>query len=190
VLTRVREKLQSTVKPVVITLARCNVKPNHLTILSLILSMTYLVSAFEKNHLLAITLIAISGFLDVLDGELARFSKLVSSKGAFLDSLVDRLNDGIYMLGLTFLGLNVYLVFLLLILSYGISYCRARGEALGLEMKGIGIIERGERVLGIMLIIAFSYYSLLYGNLLLSALIVLSLISLIERVIYAYHKLS
>jgi len=89
-----------------------------------------------------------SGAFDVFDGEIARRTKLNSKSGAFLDSNLDRLSDAVVLIGLV-LGNYIHYVlgFVLLFLVIMISYIRARAENEGIDMKGIGFMERAERLI-------------------------------------------
>lgn len=89
--------------------------------------------------------ILVSGLLDGLDGAVARSRGAVSRGGAFLDSFLDRYSDAAYLA--YFWGhVDPLVVYVALVGTYGISYARCRGEALGVEVRGIGFMERGERV--------------------------------------------
>ncbi|TXT67086.1 MAG: conserved membrane protein of unknown function [Promethearchaeota archaeon] len=98
-------------------------------------------------------LIMVSGVLDVFDGEVARRTEQVSPEGSFLDSNIDRVSDSVIIFGLVY-GNLVHIIegFLLLFLFIMISYTRSRAEVEQVEMKGIGFLERAERL--IILIIA------------------------------------
>jgi CDP-diacylglycerol--glycerol-3-phosphate 3-phosphatidyltransferase len=98
----------------------------------------------------------VGGAVDLFDGALARLSQRVTSFGALLDSLFDRLGEAALYLGLAIYGLRidpdsrnltVYMTILILALasSQGVSYLRARGESLGIDTRG-GIMTRPERV--------------------------------------------
>jgi archaetidylinositol phosphate synthase len=95
-----------------------------------------------------------AGYLDVLDGAVARETKQVSKFGGFLDSTLDRISDAVVIIGLIFGGmlwpnfsLNLIIGFIALSAMFLISYTRSRAELEGVVMKGIGFMERGERVL-------------------------------------------
>ena len=103
--------------------------------------------------------------LDLMDGALARLTGTVSSFGALLDSLFDRLGEAALFLGLAIYALEadfsddrrllfIIALLLALIFSQGVSYLRARGEGLGVFTRS-GLMTRPERVvlLGIGLII-------------------------------------
>lgn len=93
-------------------------------------------------------LLLISGFFDVVDGSVARVTKQTSKKGAFLDSSFDKISEVIIFAGIAFGNLaNPYWCLVALGLSLLVSYTRTRSESLGVELKGIGIGERAERLL-------------------------------------------
>ena len=98
-------------------------------------------------------LLLISGFFDIIDGSIARATKQTSKKGAFLDSSFDKISEAIIFIGIAAGNLaNPILCMIALSLSITVSYVRARAESLGVELKGIGIGERAERLLIIAII--------------------------------------
>ena len=93
-------------------------------------------------------IIGIAGAMDLFDGEVARRTNNETQAGAFLDSNLDRLSDAIFILGLIYGGLVSYLLgYLILFLVIMISYIRSRAENEGVNMKGVGFMERAERIL-------------------------------------------
>jgi len=102
--------------------------------------------------------IFLSGFFDVFDGAVARYQKQVTRFGGFLDSLLDRYSDAIIIFALFFAGYcDIYVGIIAAIGSLLVSYTRARAEAGGLETKftAIGIAERSERIIFLMIGIFF-----------------------------------
>ena len=98
-------------------------------------------------------ILLISGFFDIVDGSVARSTKQSSKKGAFLDSSFDKISESIIFVGIAIGNLaNPILCMIALSLSLLVSYVRARAESLGIELKGIGIGERAERLLIIAII--------------------------------------
>jgi len=95
-------------------------------------------------------MLLISGFFDIVDGSVARITRHVSKKGAFLDSVFDKIAEVAIFGGIAFGGLaDSFWCLVALGLSLLVSYTRARAESLGGELKGVGIGERAERRLTI-----------------------------------------
>jgi archaetidylinositol phosphate synthase len=100
----------------------------------------------------------VSGFFDVIDGAVARVTRQASKKGAFLDSSFDKIAEVVIFAGIALGGMalgNPILPFWSLValgMSLLVSYSRARAESLGVELKGIGIGERAERLLIVAII--------------------------------------
>jgi len=98
--------------------------------------------------LLAPLFIFLGGMFDIFDGEVARRTNKVTPLGAFLDSNLDRISDAAMILGLIFAGLITFILgYILIFLILMISYTRTRAEKEGVDMMGIGWMERGERVI-------------------------------------------
>jgi archaetidylinositol phosphate synthase len=98
-------------------------------------------------------LLLFSGFFDVIDGNVARATKQISKKGAFVDSCFDKISEAIIFIGIAIGNLaNPILCMTALSLSIIVSYVRARAESLGVELKGVGFGERAERLLIIAII--------------------------------------
>ncbi len=95
----------------------------------------------------------ISGFFDIVDGSVARITKQMSKKGAFLDSVFDKISEVIIFGGIALGQLaDSFWCLVALGLSLLVSYTRARAESLGGKLKGVGIGERAERLLLIAII--------------------------------------
>lgn len=98
-------------------------------------------------------LLLVSGFFDVVDGSVARVTKQTSKKGAFLDSSFDKIAEVTIFAGIAFGNLaNPFWCLIALGMSLLVSYTRSRAESLGVELKGIGIGERAERLLIVAII--------------------------------------
>ncbi len=93
-------------------------------------------------------LLLASGFFDVVDGQVARAAGKSSKRGAFLDSMSDKAGEAAVFAGVLAGGLAAPLpVLAAAMLSLLVSYSRARAESLGVELRGIGVGERAERLL-------------------------------------------
>lgn len=131
-------------------------------------------------------LLLVSGFFDIVDGQVARVTNKTSKKGAFLDSIFDKITEVLIFLGILIGGFaEPYLVLLAITLSLLVSYARARAESLGIKLQGIGIGERAERLLVIAIIgmIGFMEYAIVI-------VIVIAGITLIQRILATTKQLS
>ena len=133
----------------------------------------------EYSLILGGILLLISGFFDIVDGQVARFTKTTSQKGAFLDSIFDKIAEVAIFLGILIGNYaEPYLVFLAITLSLLVSYTRARAESVGIKLQGIGIGERAERLLVIAIIgmISFMEYAVII-------VVIIAAITFVQRVI-------
>lgn len=87
----------------------------------------------EKNYLVAVLFIILSGLLDCLDGDLARERKIASGEGDILDSVIDRYVDFLLISASILVSPNNYLIpgLLALLGTTIVPYVRARSEAEG-----------------------------------------------------------
>lgn len=115
------------------------------------------------GHLyVGVALITIGGLMDLLDGTVAKAAGTSSRRGAFLDSVSDRVADGLIFGGVTWYlatGAHPGLALLPLgILAVGnvISYERAKAESFGWDAKG-GLMERAERLIGLAAALTFNF---------------------------------
>ena len=92
-----------------------------------------------------------AGLFDMMDGRLARLGNMQSTFGALWDSTLDRYSELFTLFGIQFYLLAnqwIYsgiITFLAIIGSIMVSYVRARGEGLGIDVK-VGFMQRPERV--------------------------------------------
>ncbi len=124
-------------------------------------------------------LLLVSGFFDIVDGQVAQVTKKTSKKGGFLDSVFDKIAEVAIFLGILVGNFaEPFLVFLAITLSLLVSYTRSRAESLGVKLQGIGIGERAERLLVIAIIgmIGFMQYAVII-------VIIIAAITFIQRII-------
>ena len=142
-------------------------------------------------------MVLVAGYFDILDGALARRTNQASNFGAVLDSTLDRLSEGIVLLGIAALVLTtgrdslftlinrewaVALVVVTLIGSVLVSYIRARAEALGIECQE-GIFTRTERVVVMALCLLVNQIVIA-----LALIAVLSFVTVGQRLFHVYQK--
>jgi CDP-diacylglycerol--glycerol-3-phosphate 3-phosphatidyltransferase len=158
---RFRSGVDRAVKPIGGALKWTGLSPDHLTALGLLLAFPA-AAAIATGHLgLGLGLLIASGLPDLLDGALAKASGRASARGAFFDSVADRVTDTVVLGGVAWYLLDRYhnhvalLPMAVLGASLLISYERAKAESLGFDAKG-GLMERAERLVVLCVGLAFS----------------------------------
>jgi archaetidylinositol phosphate synthase len=153
--------------------------PTAWTLIGLLFSVLAFVYYAGGHEAAGGLLLAVSGFFDVLDGAVARATGRTSQRGAFLDSTLDRVAEVLVFLGiLAGAYASPFLVLLALSFSLLVSYTRAKGDALGVNLAGLGVGERSERLL--VLIVASLLGLVAWGVLIVA---VLALITFVQRAV-------
>jgi CDP-diacylglycerol--glycerol-3-phosphate 3-phosphatidyltransferase len=149
---RWRDAVDRSTGPVGAALHRRGITADVLTATGLI-SATGTAVAVASGHLhIAIALLILTGMHDLLDGPVAKAAGTASVRGAFFDSVTDRVADAVLMGGVAWylVGKNEGHLALLPLAVLGVtalvSYERAKAESLGLPAKG-GLMERAERMI-------------------------------------------
>ncbi len=168
-----------------------NINPNIVTVIS---PFVALIAAYGyANHMLLLGTVAIlfSGFLDVVDGAVARFHNRSSKFGAFLDSTMDRFADAIIYIGIIFGGYCDWFVGVLAIHSaICVSYVRARAESQGVDCN-IGIAERAIRMIILMVGSLIGYFAGdIYFTYTIYLLVILSYFTVGQRIVYVWRQLK
>jgi CDP-diacylglycerol---glycerol-3-phosphate 3-phosphatidyltransferase len=138
--------------PVITLLAKTRVTPNTLTWIGFLISVVTAVFAAFGYMLVAGLLILFGGYFDMIDGSLARRTGKVTQFGGVLDSTLDRLSEGVLLLGLLywFAGegsiIGIMLAGITLLTSLVVSYIRAKAEIMKVECLE-GLFTRPERVI-------------------------------------------
>jgi len=148
---RWRTAVDRTTGPVGQALHRHGITADVLTATGLV-SATATAVLVATGHLhLAVVFLIITGMHDLLDGPVAKAAGTASVRGAFFDSVTDRVADGVLMIGCAWYLLDrgeghlALLPMAILAVTALVSYERAKAESLGLSAKG-GLMERGERM--------------------------------------------
>lgn len=133
-------------------------------------------------------LLLVSGFFDVVDGQVARATGKTSKRGAFLDSVFDKIAEVAIFLGILVGNYSEgYLVLTAITLSLLVSYTRARAESLGVQLQGIGIGERAERLL---VIAVLGMAGAVFLNYAVIIVIVIAGITLVQRIAATTKKIN
>ena len=146
-----RKSVETVTLPTGRWLVRIGFSADVLTFSGLVFSFATAWMIALGHFWIAIVLLTLTGFHDLFDGPVAKASKRASQRGAFFDSVMDRVADSLILGGVAFYltahhhGQLVLLPFALLTTTFMISYQRSKAESLGLKAKG-GLMERAERM--------------------------------------------
>jgi len=147
-----RAPVEKAVKPIGDRLRRTRLTPDHLTVVGLVVAVAAAVSIALGWLALGLLLVIMAALPDLLDGALAKASNTSSQRGAFFDSVVDRVTDSLLFGGVAWYFASnesphmAILPLAVAAMSSVISYERAKAESLGLQAKG-GLMERAERII-------------------------------------------
>jgi CDP-diacylglycerol--glycerol-3-phosphate 3-phosphatidyltransferase len=148
---RVRQWSRGIINPVAGLVSRTGISPNGITVIGFLLKVGVGLILSQGYLRLAGILLIVAALFDGLDGALARMQDRVTAFGAFFDSTMDRYAEAAVFLGILvhFLrqgaSTEVILTYIAIIGSLMVSYTRARGEGLGVSIRG-GLLSRLERI--------------------------------------------
>jgi CDP-diacylglycerol---glycerol-3-phosphate 3-phosphatidyltransferase len=148
---RFRTAVDRVVSPAGRALRRTGLSPDHLTATGILMSVPAAWAIGTGRLILGLILLVASALPDLFDGSLAKASGRTSQRGAFFDSVGDRISDAVVLAGFAWyaqdrFGHHAALVPLAVLgVSQLVSYIRAKADVLGINAKG-GLMERGERV--------------------------------------------
>ena len=184
-----RKGVDKVLDPIGVLLSRIGVTANALTATGIVIAGIGSVFIGQGRLFLGFIFLILTGLPDALDGAVAKASGTSSVRGAFLDSVSDRVTDI-----LLFCGIAWYLasnesgrIMMLPVAVMGaamlISYQRAKAESLGFDAKG-GIMERAERFIVLAL-------GLLISDILIPVLwvmLVLTLVTAFQRFLKVWNQ--
>jgi CDP-diacylglycerol--glycerol-3-phosphate 3-phosphatidyltransferase len=177
---RWRGTFESGLRPLGAQIRRTGITANHLTVTGLVMAAVAAVAIANGALRAGLLLVFLTAVPDVLDGAVAKASGTASPRGAFFDSVVDRVSDALLLGGVAWYlastepGRLAVLPFAVAAASMLVSYERARAESLGFDARG-GLMERAERLL-------FLGFGLLFDTLLVPVLWVMLLLTLVTAV--------
>lgn len=184
-----RTAVEKAVDPVGVSLRRAGVTADALTISGIVLAGVGAVVIGNGYLRLGFVFLVLSGIPDLLDGPVAKASGTTSTRGAFFDSVSDRVTDALLFCGIAWYlasnepGRIMMLPVAVMAAAMLISYQRAKAELLGFEAKG-GIMERAER----FIVLAFG---LLFDQILIPVLWVmlgLTLVTAVQRFVKVWRQ--
>jgi CDP-diacylglycerol---glycerol-3-phosphate 3-phosphatidyltransferase len=173
--------------------------PNAISLTGFVLNLTAAALVVDRMFFLAGIAFIIGSVMDTLDGRYSRMSGKGTQFGAFLDSTLDRLEEGIVLTAVAayFASLHnqvaVAAVVIAVLFSLMVSYTRARAEALGIECK-VGLATRPVRVVILSIGLVFAKgASIGHFELLAPAVYVLAgltVFTTIQRIVYVRGQLK
>jgi len=194
--SQLKKKFEDIIGGYITPLSKLGITPNHITILGVLVSICsaffFATWSINPNRLtVAGLLLLLSGFLDAIDGVLARKTGQISKFGGFFDSVSDRYSDAVEFSGVIIGGLcNPIIGLAALIGSMMVSYARARAEAEGINMAGVGLAERAERMIFLALCSFVAPYWLDALNWGVLVLAILSHATVLQRAMYFKKEIS
>jgi len=192
--SKLKKRFEGWIEGKVRPLASLGITPNALSMMGLAASF---VSAWcyvnwrSNAYMLPLAgvFILVSGFIDAIDGVLARATGQASAFGGFLDSVLDRYSDAVVLSAIVYAGLCYAAWGLAAIVgSLMVSYARARAEAAGVNMAAVGLAERAERMIFLALATFASYYNVSILGWGIVILAVLAQITVLQRAAHFYKE--
>ncbi len=149
-----RSAVDKVLDPIGVVLWRLKITADALTILGILVAVTGAI-VIGRGHLFAgFICLLLTGIPDALDGAVAKAAGTASVRGAFFDSVSDRVTDSLLFSGIAWHlateepGRIMMLPVALMATAMLVSYQRAKAESLGFDAKG-GIMERAERFIAL-----------------------------------------
>lgn len=183
-------------------LARLGLSPNTWTLLSLVPALFGLAALIMHQLAYGLVLFALSAFIDIVDGSVARVTNQASDRGAFIDGVVDRYVELLLYIGLLlyvgrgeFLNLPTEAWFMVLIFgALMTSFVRAYADHRGIvtdpdELKRMGgLLERLERL---MLLYAGMFLGLFNTEWMMAVIAITAALAnatVLQRIVFAMRK--
>jgi CDP-diacylglycerol--glycerol-3-phosphate 3-phosphatidyltransferase len=188
---RFKANIEKGLRPIGLNLRKTGITADHLTTLGVVMAAAASVAIAVGQLRVGLLLLVLTGLPDALDGAVAKASGSASPRGAFFDSVADRVSDSLLLGGVAWYLASTHpghlsmLPMAVLALSLLISYQRAKADALGFDARG-GIMERAERV--ILLGLGLLFDSLLVPILWL--MLTLTLVTAVQRFVKVWRQAS
>lgn len=183
--------IERALRPVGDNLHRAGLTADRLTLMGLVMAVAGAVAIGGGALRAGLVLLILTGIPDALDGAVAKASGTSGPRGAFFDSVADRVSDALLLGGVSWYltsrdgGHAGMLPLAVLAASMLISYQRAKAEGLGFDARG-GLMERAERTAALGV-------GLLFDSLLVPVLwvmLVLTLVTAVQRFAKVWRQAS
>ncbi|MDU9376438.1 Bifunctional IPC transferase and DIPP synthase [Methanocorpusculaceae archaeon Sp1] len=206
-ITALRPRLIGCIDPIGNLFVRIGMKPNQITVLSLVFGIACAVCYMNQQFLIGSILLLISAVLDLVDGNVARKTNRKSDFGAVLDWIIDKYVDGLVLLGIGLSGTaiisqfvavpaytDIAIVGLAIIgslmntfikpVTYAeIGYTKKEDGKISDPLEGVGFFGRPETIL---CLIVFGLISQIWIAVILIA--VCTNLSALQRIIYLARR--
>jgi CDP-diacylglycerol--glycerol-3-phosphate 3-phosphatidyltransferase len=149
-----RTSIEKGLRPVGANIRRTGITADHLTATGVVLAGAAAIAIANGALRAGLLLVILCALPDLLDGAVAKATGTAGPRGAFFDSVSDRVTDALLLGGVawylstTHTGRIAVLPLAVLGASMLISYERAKAEALGFQARG-GLMERAERIIAL-----------------------------------------
>ncbi|WP_418281996.1 CDP-alcohol phosphatidyltransferase family protein [Halorubrum sp. DTA98] len=200
-LDRLRPLASRAIAPFVAAADRLGISANAITVTSVFTgaaagSALVVAGSDQSWYLLASALVLFTGFLDVLDGAVARATDTATAAGDFLDHVLDRYGDVLILGGLA-IGADQYVLGMVALTGVLLTaYLGTQGDALGLGRIYGGLLGRADILVlvGVVCgVAAVSNPALLYGlDLVDWAVVVLAVfthVTALQRFVWSWRAL-
>ncbi len=188
---RWRSSFEQGLQPIGANIRRTGITADHLTAAGVLLAAGASVAIANGALRAGLLLLALCALPDLLDGAVAKASGTAGPRGAFFDSVSDRVTDALLLGGVawylssTHSGRIAVLPLAVLGASMLISYERAKADALGFDARG-GLMERAERIIALGVGLLFD--SILVG--VLWVMLVLTVVTAVQRFVRVWQQAS
>ena len=188
---RWRSDIEQRLRPVGANLRKAGMTADRLTTLGLVMAVAAAVAIANGALRAGVLLVLLTALPDALDGAVAKAAGTAGPRGAFFDSVADRVSDALLLGGVGWYlasqdgGHAAMLPFAVLAASLLISYERAKAESLGFQARG-GLMERAERTVALG-------FGLLFDSLLVPVLwvmLALTLVTAVQRFAKVWRQAS
>ncbi|MFA5929921.1 MAG: CDP-alcohol phosphatidyltransferase family protein [Candidatus Micrarchaeia archaeon] len=169
---------------------------NQITVCALLLALVGFYFAYAQQPLLSLLFFILSGATDAIDGAVARARKEVSTRGAYIDGMIDRLVEFLFACSFFFYALPpfilpaaawiiAFLFFGSCMTSFATAYADHRKVANARKLASQpGIFPRAERLILLFIALALVPFCLSCASFLLFAGAVLAAITFGQRFLY------
>ena len=186
-----RTNIERGLKPVGTNLRKAGITADYLTATGVVMAAAAAVAIGAGALRAGFVLLVLTALPDALDGAVAKASGTAGPRGAYFDSVMDRVSDALLLGGVAWYladtqpGHLAVLPMAVLGASFLVSYQRAKADSLGLDARG-GLMERAERT--IMLAFGLLFDSLLVP--VLWIMLVLTLFTAGQRFVKVWRQAS